>query len=92
MSDNDGKFPLQASGAGRPKGRNDGVGTPVTHGRSESESHGGAYPNPHQGQDKPTKDKDFHGGQSDAAYHGTGQLGEDNVEGQTNLNSATKSG
>lgn len=32
----------------------------------------------------------FHGGQSVAAYHGHGQLGEDEVEGQENANAPSK--
>ena len=39
------------------------------------QSGGGAYPNPHSGKDE----KEFRGGQSDAAYFGKGELGEDNV-------------
>lgn len=40
------------------------------------ESGGGAYPNPHQGKE-PKKDGFMaSGGQSEMAYHGTGQLGE----------------
>jgi hypothetical protein len=35
MSEQDGKTPLQASGAGHPKG-DDGVGTDTTHGRTGS--------------------------------------------------------
>jgi hypothetical protein len=54
------------------------------------ESQGGAYPNPHTGKEKDEKSnmEGFlgHGGQSMMAYHGTGQLGEDDVEGQENDN------
>jgi len=39
------------------------------------QSGGGAYPNPHTGKDE----KEFRGGQSDAAYFGKGELGDDNV-------------
>ena len=35
-------------------------------------------------------DGDFHGGQSGAAYHGHGQLGEDEVEGQGNANAPSE--
>jgi hypothetical protein len=35
-------------------------------------------------------DKDLHGGQTGAAYHGHGQLGEDEVEGQANANAPSK--
>jgi len=92
MSDEKGKTPLQASGEGHPKAGNDGIGTDTTHGRTESESQGGAYPNPHTGKEAAGQSEGFHGGQSKAAYHGTGQLGEDDVEGQENLNSGTKKG
>lgn len=89
--DDKGKTPLQASGEGHPKPEADGVGA-GTHGRSESESQGGAYPNPHTGKEAAGKSEGFHGGQSGAAYHGTGQLGEDDVKGQENQNSAAKHG
>ena len=92
MTDELGKTPLQASGEGHPKPRNDGVSTDKTHGRSESESQGGAYPNPHTGKEAAGESGDFHGGQTEAAYHGTGQLGEKDVKGQQNVNSATKDG
>jgi hypothetical protein len=92
MTEDKGKTPLQASGEGHPKGPSDGVGTDRTHGRTESESQGGAYPNPHTGKEAEGKSEGFHGGQSNAAYHGTGQLGDEDVEGQENLNSATKKG
>ena len=39
------------------------------------QSGGGAYPNPHTGKDE----KEFRGGQSDAAYFGKGELGDDRV-------------
>jgi hypothetical protein len=32
----------------------------------------------------------FHGGQSNAAYHGHGQLGEQEIEGEKNANSASR--
>jgi hypothetical protein len=92
MTDEKGKFAMQASGEGHPKPKNDGVGTDDTHGRNESESQGGAYPNPHTGKEAAGKSEGFHGGQSEAAYHGTGQLGEDDVEGEENVNSPTKHG
>ena len=52
------------------------------------DSGGGAYPNPHSG--KAAKGGGFfgHGGQTDMAYHGPEQLG-DEEEG-ANVNSATK--
>lgn len=90
MTDEKGKFPTQASGQGHSRVSNDGVGTDKTHGRVESESQGGAYPNPHSRKEAAGKSEGFHGGQSKTAYHGTGQLGEEDVEGQENANSATK--
>jgi hypothetical protein len=52
------------------------------------DSGGGAYPNPHTG--KKPKGGGFmsHGGQTDIAYHGGDQLGEEEVGG--NHNSASK--
>lgn len=92
MTDDKGKTPLQASGEGRPKVRDDGVGSPTAHGRTQSESQGGAYPNPHKGTEgkKPIDGIMGHGGQSEIDYHGTGQLGETDIEGQENANSPAK--
>jgi hypothetical protein len=97
MTDEQGKTPLQASGAGHPKGSSptqssDGVGTDKTHGRAGGESQGGAYPNPHTGKEEAGKSEGFHGGQSKTAYHGSGQLGEEDVDGQENVNSPAKHG
>jgi len=48
------------------------------------DSGGGAYPNPHTGK-KPQKDGMMgHGGQTEMAYHGKGQLGDEQVEGNEN--------
>jgi hypothetical protein len=48
------------------------------------DSGGGAYPNPHTGKE-PGKDGFMgEGGQTEMAYHGTGQLGEDEVGGNAN--------
>ncbi|HTH29235.1 MAG TPA: hypothetical protein VL918_12300 [Sphingobium sp.] len=90
----DSKHPTQAMrGAGR-KVAPDGVGTARTHGRrGVGESNGGAYPNPHRGK-KPHHGPDSfmgHGGQTEIAYHGSGQLGETDVEGVDNPNSPAKS-
>jgi hypothetical protein len=90
MTEQNGKTPLQANGDGKTDARNDGVGTDTTHGRTQSESQGGAYPNPHTGKEDAGKSEGFHGGQSKTAYHGTGQLGEQDVEGQENANSPDK--
>jgi hypothetical protein len=55
---------------------------------------GGAYPNPHTGKEGGGKDGYMgHGGQTEMAYHGTGQLGEDNTGGNANAPAAkTKPG
>ena len=52
------------------------------------ESQGGAYPNPHD--DPAGEDEAFHGGQSNQAYHGHGQLGEKDVPGEENANAPSK--
>ena len=56
------------------------------------ESGGGPYPNPHTCKPEAERDKGFgkHGGQSTIAYHGGGQLGEDEVTQGGNANSAAK--
>ncbi len=91
MSEQDGKTPVQASGEGHPKGGQDGTGPGQTHGRTESESQGGAYPNPHTGKEEEGRSEGFHGGQSKTAYHGSGQLGEQDVDGgEVNVNSPSK--
>jgi hypothetical protein len=51
------------------------------------ESGGGAYPNPHSGKEKPGG---FKGGQSDQAYYGDGQLGEEKVGENRNAASTEK--
>lgn len=56
--------------------------------RTGGESQGGAYPNPHDG--KTADDRDFHGGSSNAGYHGHGQLGEKDVPGDENANAPSK--
>jgi hypothetical protein len=52
------------------------------------DSGGGAYPNPHTGKEGKGGGFMSHGGQSDIAYHGGEQLGEQSLGG--NLNSASK--
>jgi hypothetical protein len=68
MSD---KQPMQASGGGA-KGAPDGVSDVETHGRSDGESQGGAYPNPHPTGKRRSSPGDFmgHGGQSHINYEG----------------------
>ena len=82
MSD---KVPMPVSGNPATKGAPDGVsGSPAgkdgetVHGRSPGgESGGGAYPNPPAGKVATNTGFMAHGGQSDIAYHGGGQAGED---------------
>lgn len=69
-----------------------GIGNEKAQGGGESQ--GGAYPNPHSGKDpKEPGPDDFmgHGGQSEIGYHGTGQLGDTDVEGRDNANAPTGS-
>ena len=74
---NDGKEPVQANGAGSRKGAQDDVTANEAQG---GESAGGAYPNPHTGKRHPR----FDGGQTEQAYHGTGQLGDQQTGEQPN--------
>jgi len=82
MSD---KVPNPVSGNPASKGAPDGVsGVPgggdqrEVHGRSAGgESAGGAYPNPHTGKEPSGGGFMGHGGQTDIAYHGSGQGGDD---------------
>ncbi len=83
------KVPMPASGNPDSKGAADGVsGAPgndagnsdgrEVHGRSkDGESGGGAYPNPHSGKTPENTGFMSHGGQTDVAYHGSGQAGDD---------------
>lgn len=64
-----GKLPTQGMADDGHQGEPDGTGVP----RDERGAGGGGPTGP-QGKRKP-----FHGGQSEAAYHGTGQLGEQPV-------------
>jgi hypothetical protein len=70
----------------------DGVGEPNPGARGGAgESGGGAYPNPHSGKDDHPGDGFLgHGGQTDIAYHGPEQLGDDQVGQDQNPNAATK--
>lgn len=49
------------------------------------ESGGGPYPNPHR--EKGADSGDFKGGQSDQAYYGDGQLGENRLDENENATS-----
>ena len=48
------------------------------------ESGGGAYPNPHRGKDGGKDGFTGSGGQTGKGYHGSGQLGEEEVGGNPN--------
>ena len=91
MSDD--KKPMPADGSGTSADMADDNGELASRRAAHSdgsanpgESGGGAYPNPHTGKegsdDGPGKLMG-HGGQSEMAYHGHGQLGEDDGEGRT---------
>jgi len=88
------KQPMQAmpgddSGRGGKQGADDGVTNPS--GKSDSESNGGAYPNPHTGkgkQDDVGGGFMGHGGQSHVEYSGTGD--EDTDDDVGNANAVTK--
>ena len=76
----DDKEPMQANGRGGAGAAIANEDDPPSAGQPGMEDHGGqseggAYPNPHTGKDK----GEFRGGQSDAAYFGGGQLGDDKV-------------
>lgn len=75
--------------AGSEADAEQGGGLPGTTGAGDG--NGGTYPNPHDG-DAPTDGIMGHGGQSDIAYHSTGQLGHEQVAGEENDNSATEAG
>lgn len=68
--------------------KTDVVGDPKLAGGGESQ--GGAYPNPHTGKEKAGRPR--HGGQTEIAYHGTGQLGEQDVGGTENANAPATGG
>jgi hypothetical protein len=57
-------------------------------GRRGGDSQGGAYPNPHTGKKPEGGGFMGHGGQSEMAYHGSGQLGEETLEGNENAPAA----
>jgi hypothetical protein len=93
MSDD--KVPNPVSGNPASKGAPDGVsgvpggGEREIHGRSAGgESSGGAYPNPHTGKTPEGGGFMGHGGQTEIAYHGSGQAGDD---GASVANAATGS-
>lgn len=85
---------MPADGDGRHKGEADGIsGAPGggdPHGRTAGgESGGGGYDNPHAGKAPISNDFMGHGGQTEIAYHGSGQAGR---EGDSAPNAATGTG
>jgi len=89
----DGKQPMQASGAGSKPTEHGASGEVAANLEQGGESGGGAYPNPHTGKDDgKTSPGDFfgHGGQTEQAYHGSGQLGDQKVGDQKNAPSREK--
>jgi hemerythrin superfamily protein len=79
---------------GRP-GAPDGVNTQGEWGSSDGSDAGAPYPNPHTGKSDAER-KDFantlmgHGGQSTMGYHGSGQLGDQELKPGGNTNSGSK--
>jgi hypothetical protein len=75
------KSPMAADGSGtqmNPPDQNGEVASRRGGAEQTGESGGGPYPNPHSGKDE-GKHGNFKGGQSDQAYYGEGQLGEEQV-------------
>ena len=75
-----GKHPTQAIPADGRKGASDGTGVPT-----DARGAGGGGPIGPKG-----KRGTFRGGQSEAAYHGHGQLGEQDVPGEDNANAPSR--
>lgn len=77
--DTSSKHATQGMADDGPKGAPDGTGIPT-----DTRGAGGGGPI------GPKDSGGSHGGQSNAAYHGHGQLGEDKVEGQDNDNGVSR--
>ena len=84
MSD---KQPMQADGQGTEPSPPDDNGELASRREPRGESGGGAYPNPHTGKDGSNDGPDTfggHGGQTQQAYHGGKQLGDEKLGDQEN--------
>jgi hypothetical protein len=79
----------QSWGAAGDVDRRDPEAADAYNGRSGGgDSGGGAYPNPHTGKEGKRGGFMDHGGQTDMAYHGTGQLGDRKTGGNANAPAA----
>lgn len=78
---------LQADGAGERSGDATGAGR-----GGGGESGGGASPDQSGGDGAAGGGPLEHGGQSEIGYHGPGQLGDEQVEGKSSPNAATRKG
>ena len=91
MADTHPNQAMGTGGAGQPDGVDDapgksgGVDAP-----GGGESSGSAYPNPQTGKKQTNGGFMGHGGQTEIAYSGTGQGGEDDDAGVGNANAVTK--
>jgi hypothetical protein len=82
--------PMQASGQDDDAGTGTGDATGERPAAGGGESAGGAYPNPHTGHGHDAGGWTGHGGQSEIAYHGTGQGGTDDDPEVGNPNAVAK--
>lgn len=88
MADDKHKMPADGSGThASPADRHGELASRRGGEEQTGESGGGPYPNPHSGKDKGDK---FKGGQSDQAYYGEGQLGEDKLADNENAPSTQR--
>lgn len=82
------KQPTQGMADDGRKGAADGTNRPGEARSGGGDSGGGAFPRPHATK---SSGKSFAGGQSEKAYHGTGQLGDEKVGDRTNRNAPARS-
>lgn len=91
----DKKVETQAMPEDDLKGMPDGVNTQAKYGATGGSDTGAPYPNPHTGKAESEKGNfggshGRHGGQSERAYYGSGQLGSKEVERGGNQNAGAK--